>query len=81
MKSKSDIAQNWLKRYTGSESAQLGNWILLTNFQNYVDRFAEKFDAKINGMGGPMTSSTNDSGLSIINLEEEGRENEFYRIK
>ncbi len=68
MKSKSDIAQNWLKRYTGSESSQLGNWILLTNFQNYVDRFAEKFDAKINGMGGPMTSSTNDSGLSIINF-------------
>ncbi len=68
MKSKREIAQNWLKRYTGSEPVQLGNWILLTNFQNYVDRFAEKFDAKINGMGGPMTSSTNDSGLSIINF-------------
>jgi AMP nucleosidase len=68
MKSKREIAQNWLKRYTGSEPAELGNWILLTNFQNYVDRFAEKFDAKINGMGGPMTSSTNDSGLSIINF-------------
>ncbi len=68
MKSKSEIAQNWLKRYTGSEPAELGNWILLTNFQNYVDRFAEKFDAKIKGIGGPMTSSTNDSGLSIINF-------------
>ena len=68
MKSKSEIAQNWLKRYTGSEPAEIGNWILLTNFQNYVDRFAAKFDAKINGIGGPMTSSTNDSGLSIINF-------------
>lgn len=68
MKSKSEIAQNWLKRYTGSEPEEISDWILLTNFQNYVDRFAAKFDAKINGIGGPMTSSTNDSGLSIINF-------------
>jgi AMP nucleosidase len=68
MKSKSEIAQNWLKRYTGSEPEEIGNWILLTNFQNYVDRFAKKFDAKINGLGGSMTSSTNDRGLSIINF-------------
>ncbi len=68
MKSKIEIAQSWLKRYTGSEPDELGNWILLTNFQNYVDRFAEKFNININGLGGPMTSTTNNDGLSIINF-------------
>ena len=68
MKSKIEIAKSWLKRYTGSEPDELGNWILLTNFQNYVDQFAEKFNTKINGVGGPMTSTTNNDGLSIINF-------------
>ncbi len=68
MKSKIEIARSWLKRYTGSEPDELGNWILLTNFQNYVDQFAKKFDTKINGVGGPMTSTTNYDGLSIINF-------------
>jgi len=68
MKSKIEIAQSWLKRYTGSEPDELGDWILLTNFQNYVDQFAEKFNIKANGIGGPMTSATNNNGLSIINF-------------
>ncbi|NHZ84591.1 MAG: AMP nucleosidase [Planctomycetia bacterium] len=68
MKSKIEIAKSWLKRYTGSEPDELGEWILLTNFQNYVDQFAEKFNTKINGIGGPMTSTTNNDGLSIINF-------------
>jgi AMP nucleosidase len=68
MKSKSEIAKGWLKRYTGSEPDELGDWILLTNFQNYVDKFADKFNININGLGGPMTSTTNSDGLSIINF-------------
>ena len=68
MRSKIEIAKSWLKRYTGSEPDELGEWILLTNFQNYVDQFAEKFNTKINGIGGPMTSTTNNDGLSIINF-------------
>ena len=68
MKSKIEIAKSWLKRYTGSEPAELGDWILLTNFQNYVDKFSEKFESKVNGIGGPMTSTTNNDGLSIINF-------------
>ncbi len=43
MVSKKEIAANWLKRYTGSGVEELGNWILLTNFQDYVNRFAEKY--------------------------------------
>ena len=68
MTSKKEMAQNWLKRYTGSEPSELGNWILLTNFQNYVDQFAQQFGSKVNGEGGPMTSTTNSDGLSIINF-------------
>ena len=68
MNKKDTIAFDWLKRYTGTEPGDYGDWILLTNFQNYVDKFSKKFDAKINGVGGPMTSSINKDGLSIINF-------------
>jgi AMP nucleosidase len=68
LKSKADIVQDWIKRYTGSSPENFGDWILLTNFQNYVDKFAERFDTQINGRGGPMTSTTNKDGLSIVNF-------------
>ncbi|MCH7763312.1 MAG: AMP nucleosidase [Candidatus Marinimicrobia bacterium] len=68
MKSKADIVKDWIKRYTGAEAEEFGEWILLTNFQNYVDKFAKRFDVSINGRGGPMTSATNKYGLSIINF-------------
>ena len=41
MKTKNDIVSNWLTRYTGMELEEFGQYILLTNFQNYVDLFAE----------------------------------------
>ena len=41
MKTKQEIVENWLPRYTGLPLDQFGKYILLTNFQNYVDRFAE----------------------------------------
>lgn len=68
MNKKETIALDWLKRYTGTSPKEYGDWILLTNFQNYVEKFAKKFDTKINGIGGPMTSAINDEGLSIINF-------------
>jgi len=68
LKSKADIVQDWIKRYTGSSPENFGDWILLTNFQNYVDKFAERFNTQVNGRGGPMTSTTNKDGLSIVNF-------------
>ena len=68
MNKKDAIAYDWLRRYTGTNPKEYGNWILLTNFQNYVEKFSEKFDTKINGVGGPMTSAINSDGLSIINF-------------
>ena len=65
---KQDITFDWLKRYTGTNPNEFGDWILLTNFHNYVEKFSKRFESKINGIGGPMTSSINNQGLSIINF-------------
>ena len=42
MKTKSQIVDNWLVRYTGLELESFGEYILLTNFDKYVNIFAEK---------------------------------------
>ncbi|MBT6781438.1 MAG: AMP nucleosidase, partial [Candidatus Marinimicrobia bacterium] len=65
---KADIVKDWIKRYTGTSSDEFGDWILLTNFQNYVDKFAEKYGVDTKGKEGPMTSATNNDGVSIINF-------------
>jgi len=68
MKTKLEIAKDWLPRYTGTKIDEFGDYILLTNFYNYVERFAEKFDCKIRGKGLTMQTATNTKGLSIINF-------------
>jgi len=47
MKTKLDIAKNWLPRYTGTSIDDFGDYILLTNFYNYVDKFADQFNCDI----------------------------------
>lgn len=68
MKTKLEIAKNWLPRYTGSQIDEFGDYMLLTNFQNYVVKFAERFNCDIKGEGRPMKTATNSSGLSIVNF-------------
>ncbi len=68
MKTKLEIAQNWLPRYTGAQIDEFGDYILITNFQNYVQLFAERFDCEIKGKGRPMKVATNNDGLTIINF-------------
>ena len=68
MRTKLDIARNWLPRYTGTTIDSIGDYILLTNFQNYVIAFADKFGCDIVGEGRPMQTATNSKGLSIINF-------------
>lgn len=68
MKTKLDIAKNWLPRYTGTQIDEFGDYMLITNFQNYVVNFAERFNCEIKGKGRPMNTATNSSGLSIINF-------------
>lgn len=68
MKTKLEIAKNWLPRYTGTQINELGDYMLLTNFQNYVEKFANRFKCDIKGIGRPMQTANNSNGLSIINF-------------
>lgn len=68
MKTKLEIAKNWLPRYTGSKIDDFGDYLLLTNFNDYVEKFAAIFNCNVNGEGRPMQSATNAEGLSIINF-------------
>ncbi len=67
MKTKLDIVKNWFPRYTGTQIEEIGDYILLTNFSDYVKRFAEQFNIEIKGKDRPMQTSTNKDGLTIIN--------------
>lgn len=67
MKSKEEIVQNWLPRYTGVEVEKFGKYILLTNFQNYVQKFAEMNGVEVDGKGNAMSSATAGS-ITIINF-------------
>lgn len=68
MKSKAEIVANWLPRYTGTPVKEFGEYILLTPFFDYVEKFAARFDAPIRGIGFPMQTCTNKANLSIINF-------------
>lgn len=68
MKTKLEIARNWLPRYTGMPIDRFGEYILLTNFNNYLTHFAEQFDCDIYGEGRPMQAATNNAGLTMINF-------------
>lgn len=68
MKTKLQIAKNWLPRYTGTKIDEFGDYLLLTNFHNYVTKFAERFKCEVKGIGKPMQTATNSKGLSIINF-------------
>ena len=68
MKTKLDIAKDWLPRYTGTKIDEFGDYLLLTNFKNYVEKFAEQFSVDIKGEGRPMQTATNSAGLTIVNF-------------
>ena len=67
MKTKEEIVQNWLPRYTGQKLENFGSYILLTNFTNYVEKFAKWNKVKVVGAGKPMQCATKDD-ISIINF-------------
>jgi AMP nucleosidase len=67
MKTKAEIVNNWLPRYTGQPLENFGKYILLTNFSNYVRLFSEWTGAPIVGIDKPMQCATSD-GISIINF-------------
>jgi AMP nucleosidase len=67
MKTKQEIVANWLPRYTGMPLKNFGKYILLCNFSNYLQIFAEMNGAKVTGLDKPMQCATAD-GITIINF-------------
>jgi len=67
VKSKKEIVENWLPRYTGTKASELGKYILLVNFRNYVDLFAKWNNVEIKGLDRPMPNATA-NGITIINF-------------
>ena len=67
MKSKEEIVKNWLPRYTGSALKDFGEYILLTNFSNYVKMFADWHGVQVNGTDHPMLNATANN-ITIINF-------------
>ena len=67
MKTKAEIVANWLPRYTGTPLKDFGKHILLVNFTNYVEMFAQWHKVPIRGADKPMLNATAD-GITIINF-------------
>ena len=67
MKTKEEIVANWLVRYTGTPLDKFGEYILLTNFQKYVEIFAQEYNAYIRGLDKTMPNVTEDN-ITMINF-------------
>lgn len=67
MVTREDIVANWLPRYTGLPTEQFGQYVLLTNFSGYLDRFSALTGAPLVGLDRPMPNATAD-GITMINF-------------
>ncbi|MBS1626887.1 MAG: AMP nucleosidase [Bacteroidetes bacterium] len=67
MKTKEEIVNNWLPRYTGEELKKFGKYILLTNFANYVEMFAKWNKVQVVGKDKAFQCATA-QGITIINF-------------
>ena len=67
MREKKDIVENWLPRYTGTPLAEFGEYVLLTNFDHYVEWFATLHGGLVKGVDRPMPNVTAD-GITLINF-------------
>jgi AMP nucleosidase len=67
LKTKPEIVANWLPRYTGTPLKEFGKHILLVNFNNYVEMFANWHNVPVRGEDCPMPNATAD-GITIINF-------------
>jgi AMP nucleosidase len=67
LKTKKEIVDNWLPRYTGRAINEFGKYILLTNFNNYVKIFAHLNNVPVHGEDKAMPNSTF-GNITIINF-------------
>jgi AMP nucleosidase len=67
MKTKAEIIENWLPRYTGRPVEDFSKYIILVNFIDYVVRFAEEHGVEIVGKDKAMPNASA-NGITIINF-------------
>lgn len=67
MRTKEEIVANWLPRYTSLTPETIGQYILLTNFNQYVEMFAEWHGVPIKGQNRTMPNATANN-MTIINF-------------
>jgi AMP nucleosidase len=67
MKTKEEIVNNWLPRYTGKPLNTFGEYFLLTNYLYYVELFAKWNNVPVEGKDKNMPSATAE-GITIINF-------------
>lgn len=67
MKSKQEIVENWLPRYTGRPLKDFTKYILLTNFEYYLDLFSHLYQVPIVGEDKTMPSVSY-NGITLINF-------------
>jgi len=67
MKTKEEIVNNWLPRYTDTPLKEFGKYILLVNFEEYLHMFSAWYNVPIRGVEKPMPNVTAD-GITLINF-------------
>jgi len=67
MKTKQEIVENWLPRYTGRPLEDFSEYILLTNFNYYLELFSKWYDVPIEGEHNNMMNCKAE-GITFINF-------------
>jgi len=67
METKTEIVADWLPRYTGTPLDQFNRYILLTNFSDYLQKFADWHNVPIQGKDKPMPNASAE-GITLINF-------------
>jgi AMP nucleosidase len=67
MKTKRQIVDNWLPRYTGQKLGAFGDLILLTNFKSYLSMFSERMNTQVIDPNANMPCATA-QGITMINF-------------
>jgi AMP nucleosidase len=67
MKTKNEIVTNWLPRYTDTPLEDIGKYILLVNFEEYLHMFSKWYNVPIRGHEKPMPNVTAED-ITLINF-------------
>ena len=67
MKTKAEITANWLPRYTGVAVDEMSDYVLLTNFNEYLHRFVAMTGGHIVDANRSMPSAQG-QGMTLINF-------------